>query len=213
MRQLRQRPQEPHAETSSIARDFQPEIPFALSRSMLMSNLQRARRGAAAGPNGCTAEHFKVMLDDEGCLDLRAEVAERLAQARVPGCAVQALRFGRMVALRKPSGQVRGIVAGDVFRRMVSRTGPAVGNGLQRGMCSISVCSVHPLRHGVRAHVLKVITERHATATFVSIDGVGAFDHVSREATLGNLMQPPRACSALPFVRLFYGQPSFFLVE
>ena len=28
---------------------------------------------------------------------------------------------------------------------------------------------------------------------------------------LGNLMQLPRACSALPFVRLFYGQPSVYL--
>ena len=51
-----------------------------------------------------------------------SEVAESLAQARVPGCAVQAVRLGRMVALRKASGKVRGIVTGDVFRRMVART-------------------------------------------------------------------------------------------
>ena len=59
--------------------------------------------------------------------------------------------------------------------------------------------------------MLKLITERDATATVVSIDGVGAFDHVSRGAMLGNLMQLTRACSALPFVCLFYGQPSVYL--
>ena len=194
---------------SSFVRDFQPEVPFALSRAILMSNLQRARRGAAAGPNACTAEHLKVMLDDEGCLDLFAEVAESLAQAKVPGCAVQALRLGRMVALGKPSGKVRGIVAGDVFRRMVSRT-----VAQQLGKCFSDACAPFQYALSTRSgtecvhHMLKLITERDAIATVVSIDGVGAFDHVSREAMLGNLVQLPRVCSALPFVRLFYGQPS-----
>ena len=49
-------------------------------------------------------------------------MCERLAQANVPQVVVEAVRVGRMTALRKPDGGVRGIVAGDVIRRLVSRT-------------------------------------------------------------------------------------------
>ena len=34
---------------------------------------------------------------------------------------MNALRCGRLTALRKPDGGVRGIVVGDVFRRVVAR--------------------------------------------------------------------------------------------
>ena len=42
----------------------------------------------------------------------------------------------------------------------------------------------------------------------VSIDGVGAFDHVSRAAMLSKLHKLPGASAMLPFVRLSYAQPS-----
>ena len=60
--------------------------------------------------------------------------AERLANADVPEQVLQALRLGRMVALRKPNGRVRALVVGDVFRRLVSRAlaqhAPAWGSSL-----------------------------------------------------------------------------------
>ena len=40
----------------------------------------------------------------------------------VPQPFVDAIRLGRMTTLRKPDGGVRGIVTGDVVRRLVSRT-------------------------------------------------------------------------------------------
>ncbi len=33
------------------------------------------------GPNGCTAEHLMVLLDDEACLELYSVVAKSYAQA------------------------------------------------------------------------------------------------------------------------------------
>ena len=48
---------------------------------------------------------------------------EQLAQARVPPSIVGLVRQGRMKALRKDDGGVRGIVAGDVVRD----NGSAVG--------------------------------------------------------------------------------------
>ena len=41
----------------------------------------------------------------------------------------------------------------------------------------------------------------------VSIDGIGAYDHISRAAMLTKLASLPTACQALPFVRMFYAQP------
>ena len=54
-------------------------------------------------------------------------------------------------------------------------------------------------------------TQIDPRATVLSIDGVGAFDHVSRKSMLGSLRRLPRASACLPFVRLFYGQPSKYL--
>ena len=140
------------------------------------------------------------------------DAAESLAQAKVPESAVRALRLGRMVALRKNNGKVRGIVTGDVFRRTVART-----LAQQLGKVFNEACAPFQYALSTRAgtecvhHILKVMTETRPTATVVSIDGIGAFDHVSRASMLGELMGIPQANSALPFVRLFYGQRSTYL--
>ena len=63
------------------------------------------------------------------------------------------------------------------------------------------------------AHALQVLTEMDPQTTIVSIDGVGAYDSISRKAMLEALMAMPGGSAALPFVRLFYGQPSRYLWE
>ena len=50
------------------------------------------------------------------------QVAQLLARGDVPEGVALILRKGRMTALQKPGGGVRGIVAGDVVRRLVART-------------------------------------------------------------------------------------------
>ena len=45
----------------------------------------------------------------------------------------------------------------------------------------------------------------------LSVDGIGAYDLISRQAMLRALRNTPDAACVLPFVRLFYGQPSTFL--
>ena len=92
-----------------------PAEPCPLPLPAFLACLRTARRGAAAGPSGATNEHLCTLLDDE--------LAQRLAQADVPGPALAALRVGRMVALQKPNGRgVRALVVRDVFRRLVGRT-------------------------------------------------------------------------------------------
>ena len=80
-----------------------------------------ARRGAAGGPSGKTVEHFQPLLTVPR--DVRAfhHVAERLSRGQVSAFIRDAIRLGRLIALRKPNGGVRGIVAGDIVRRLVAR--------------------------------------------------------------------------------------------
>ena len=93
-------------------------FPFELDHETMLQNLRCARRGAAPGPSGMTSEH----LQHDGDGVLLCELAEQFARVSVPEEIVDALRMGRMTALQKPSGGVRGIVVGDSFRRLVART-------------------------------------------------------------------------------------------
>ena len=86
------------------------------------SSWMRTDFAATSGPHGMTAEHLRPLLDDVRKMRLLSCLASNLAVADVPGVAVQMVRVGRLTALTKPDGGVRGIVAGDVVRRLVSKT-------------------------------------------------------------------------------------------
>ena len=63
------------------------------------------------------------------------------------------------------------------------------------------------------AHILQTITDMDSRATVVSIDGVGAYDLISRNAMLEGLLRTEQGDQILPFVRCFYGSPSTCLWE
>ena len=65
-----------------------------------------------------TCDPLQDSVNDSHLLFL---AGEQLARANVPAV-VSMIRQGRMTALRKDNGGVRGIVAGDVVRRLVART-------------------------------------------------------------------------------------------
>ena len=120
--------------------------------------------------------------------------------------------MGRLTALQKPG--VRGIVAGDVFRRLVARTiaqqlGPAIERATSPFQYALST------RAGTEciAHAIQALTDLDPSATVLSIDGIGAFDLVSRQAMLQGLLRVAGGDSALPFVKQFYGAPSSHLWE
>ena len=80
--------------------------PVELCRDRLITNVRTSRKGAAAGPSGCTGEHLRVLLDDEDCAQLLTHAARKLASGQVPAAIIPALRLGRMVVLSKPTGGV-----------------------------------------------------------------------------------------------------------
>ena len=147
---------------------------------VLLQNLHTARRGAAAGPSGMTAEHLKPLLADTVCTRLFGEVTGQFAGGLMPEEVLQAVKLGRMTALAKPDGGVRGIVAGDVFRRVVART-------MAQQFTPLAEAATHPFQYALStragtecvAHIVQSLSELDPRSTILSIDGVGAFDNIS----------------------------------
>ena len=63
------------------------------------------------------------------------------------------------------------------------------------------------------AHILQSLTDQHSNATVVSIDGIGAYDLISRNSMLEGLLTMEEGDQVLPFVQSFYGSPSTYLWE
>ena len=62
-------------------------------------------------------------------------------------------------------------------------------------------------------HVLKTLTDLDERATILSVDGIGAYDLISRHAMLSGLRDMEDGAELLPFVSSFYGRPSTYLWE
>ena len=60
---------------------------------------------------------------------------------------------------------------------------------------------------------MQTLTDADPSATVLSVDGIVAFDLVSRQALLEGLRRVEGGDSALPFVSQFYGSPSSYLWE
>ena len=134
-----------------------------------------------------TVEHLRPLPDLVRDQQLFCKVAERLARADVPPSIVEAIRMGRMTALRKTNGGVRGIVVGDVVRRLVART---VAQQLGPSVEAATAPCQHALstRAGSEciAHVIQGLTELNPEAV-LSIDGISAYDQISRAAMMDGL--------------------------
>ena len=107
----------------------------------------------------CCAPHDSVLL---------CELAEEFARAEIPQVVVASLHIGQMTALKKRSG---GIVAGEILRRLVGRT--RMRRLLISALTTRSGCESI-------AHALQGLTDLDPEATVMSVDGVGAFDLISR---------------------------------
>ena len=124
---------------------------------------------------------------------------------------LEGLRVGRLAALRKPNGRVQALVVGDVFRRLVGRV-------LARHFASQFQDACMPHQYGLStrtgteavSRLLRAATEMCPRATILSVDTVGAFDHVSRGAMLGAPLARRELHSLLPFARQFYSSPSVY---
>ena len=191
---------------------FESASAVAIPFKLFVSCLRSAPRGSSGGPGSTTYEHLKVALDDEDTAALLHKACERLARAHAPVDTTRAFMQANLTALVKKNGKVRGIATGTSLRRLVARClakqyGPAIEEACAPFQYALST------RAGTDCvgHLLRAATDLGSNSTILSIDGVGAYDHIRRATMLGKLMSLPRAAPLLPWVRLSYAQPSTYL--
>ena len=144
-----------------------------------------------------TVEYLQPLLDHNKSFFLPSgKILQVLVSVR------DAIRLGRLTVLQKLDNGVRGIVAGDVVRRLVARTmSQQLMEDVEHATAPFQyVCS---MRAGCEciAHVLQVITDLDPRATVTSID----------EAMLQGIQKVHGA--AVPFVSMFCGTASTYLWE
>ena len=117
-------------------------------------------------------------------------------------------------SVEQADGGVRGITVGDILRRLVSKT------VAQQYSKRVEIATA-PFQYALStrvgceciAHVIQTVTGMDEEATVVSIDGVGAFNLISRNAMLQALLEIDGGDQIMLFIRQFYGRPSTHLWE
>ena len=103
---------------------------------------------------------------------------------------------------------------GDILGRLVCRT---IAQQISDVVEAVAAPYQYALstRAGTEciAHILQTLTADNPRTTVLSIDGIGAFDLISRKSMLEALMTVEGGPDIMPFVRQFYGQPSMCLWE
>ena len=104
---------------------------------------------------------------------------------------------------------MRALVLGDVLRRFVARTLAQQFGEVFREACAPFQYALST-RAGSEAfiHAVRAAVEADPRTTVLSIDGVGAYDHISSASMLTALRDHASLASLLPFSMLFYGQAS-----
>ena len=120
--------------------------------------------------------------------------------------------MGRITALQKPGGSVRGIVCGDIVQRLVART-------IALKITPAVLEATSPFQDALAskaggecvAHAIQSLIDRDSRATDLSINGISAYDLISRAAMLDGMAHIKGEEAVLPFVLQFYSQPSQYL--
>ena len=155
--------------------------------------------------------HFPLFHACPEGSELFCKLAEKVARANITPTVIEAIRMGRMTALRKANGGVRGIVVGDV-RRLVARTTPKLVPQVEAATALFQYALSTCVGSVCVAHVIQGLCEVNPDSTVMSIDGLSACDQISRAAMMDGLSS---RCGgeAIPFVRMFCGSPSKYIWE
>ena len=77
-------------------------------------------------------------------------------------------------------------------------------------VCTISIRLVNSAGTDCVGHAVRAMTDADPNATILSIDGIGAYDHVLRSAMMSKLYSVPELRGLLPFVRSTYAHPKSY---
>ena len=135
-----------------------------------------------------TADHLRMILESEADTAKFWRLGQDLARAAIPEEILDVIRLGRLTALTKPSGGIRGIVCEDIVRRLVARTiAQQLSPAVERAIYPFQYALTTRAGGECIAHALQAFTDLDDRTTVLSIDGIGAFDLISRGAMLNGL--------------------------
>ena len=106
------------------------------------------------------------------------------------------------------------LATGTSFRRLVART-----LARQFGKAVEASCAPFQFALSTRAgtdcvgHAIRAVTDANTMCTVLSIDGIGAYDHVYQSAMLAKLREVPSLQGLLPFVRATYANLTSYVWE
>ena len=206
------RPREQIQPLSNEILQYEPAASFRLDRGRFARNLRKARRGLSSGLAGNRNEHLKLSLENEDTLNDLGEIAQYFCDANLPNEISEAMHMCKMTAIRKSAHKIRGLNAGDSFRRLVAKTIAQQCEDEFRSATS-------PYNYGMACHsgmdaiihLLRTASDSCPNKVITKIGGIGAFDHILRSSMLNQFRELPNASKALPFVRMFYGSPSKYI--
>ena len=189
-----------------------PANQLKLESDKLAQALRGAGRGSAPDLAGMRYEHLRVLIEDDSAWNLFAVLAQDFARAELPASVLQALRMGRMTALKKDNGQIRGIVAGSVMRRLVCKTvAVQFSDDFLERTAPFQFALKTRAGTDALAHAIRLLTDMDPDTVVVGLDGVGAFDHVKRARFFEKLLACEELRPLLPLVSALYGSSSRFL--
>ena len=171
---------------------YRAHEPLTLDPHRLRSALRSAGRGSAADLSGTRYEHLRVLLEDDTVWPMFAEFVEALARGDLPRAVAEGLGLGRMVALQKPDGGVRGIVVGAVLRRLVGRAlASQFGDAIMDATAPYQFALRTRAGMDALVQTLRILSDADPDLVVLSLDGIGAYDHVRRAAMLRKLAATP----------------------
>ena len=160
------RPPKPRRDLSQEVAHNEPAVPFELDEVEFLVCLRTARRGAAAGPSGMTADHIFPLLESEHDSRLFCQAASALARGEIPEEILSGFWLGRLTALR--------IVVGEILRRLIARS---IAKQMAKSVeaATVSFQCALSTKGGCEcvAHILQTLTDQDGQATVLSIDGIG----------------------------------------
>ncbi|CAE7948550.1 unnamed protein product [Symbiodinium sp. KB8] len=98
---------------------------------------------------------------------------------------------------------------GDAFKRLVVRTLAQLLHEEFQSACALFQYALST-QAGAEALVRATCASTDRT-TVLSVEGVGAYDHFSRQSMLSALVDRPALAGLLPYAALFYGSPSTYV--
>ena len=100
---------------------------------------------------------------------------------------------------------------GDAFRRIVARTlAQQLHEEFQTGCAPFQYALSTKAGAEALVRAIRASTESDPRTTVLSVDSVGAYDHISRQSMLSALADRPALAGLLPYAALFYGSYVFF---